>query len=255
LNLRTLNQLGTRLQTFSNGLVLVLLMTFVSHVYGQGDSLSLLKKDTSAITFKRPSVELLDEVMNDRDYRYEDDPEPAQNPFSKWINWLWRKVGDFFSSKSYENFWQYALMLGALCLFIFLLYKAKVLDYIFMSNQNASQLDYVVGQENIHEINFEKALEEATSGGDYRLAVRLQYLRTLKRLSEKQIINWKPDRTNATYAEDLRTYPFCHDFVGITRYFEFAWYGDFPVDGPAYEEMKQLVDSFFSKLNQPASYV
>ncbi len=102
---------------------------------------------------------------------------------------------------------------------------------------------YVVGQENIHEINFDNAINDALDVSDYRLAIRLQYLKTLKMLSLGELINWKPNRTNYSYVSELERYPYQADFAQITSYFEFTWYGDFKVDEAGYKEMKAFSET------------
>jgi Mn-containing catalase len=131
---------------------------------------------------------------------------------------------------------------------LYLLYKAKVLDYVFPSRNTADTLDYVVGQENIHEINFEQAIGSALEQGDFRLAIRLQYLKILKLLTVKELIHWKPNLTNQSYVQELEKTSHHSDFTEITRYFEFAWYGDFEVSEDGFKEMKAFSDSFVRKV-------
>lgn len=233
---------------------LTLLFSFPSVYAQKKDSLKLIQKDFSSIEPRYPAKEHIEKFIHDRDYQYENDPEPPANPLAKWINTLWRKFTLLFRGKSYENFWQYVFLIGALGLVLFILYKAKVLDYVFPSRGNQEANDYVVGQENIHEINFEEAIGVALDVSDYRLAIRLQYLKTLKLLSSAELIHWKPNRTNYSYVNELERHPSQTDFAQITSFFEFTWYGDFKVDEAGYKEMKAFSEAFYAKLNQ-RSYV
>lgn len=209
-----------------------------------------LKNDSSAIQPRLPSPELFNELKSDPDYSYEKPPPLTDNPIKKWWNWLWQQFGDFLNSKSYDEFWQYVLMAAIAALVLFLLYKAKVLDYVFPPSKEYSGLDYKIGKENIHEINFDEAIIQAQTSEDFRLAIRLQYLKTLKVLTDRSLIEWTPHRTNHSYAEDLSRSPFRNDFEKITRYFEFAWYGAFPVRETEFLEMKEWSNSFYQKIKQ-----
>lgn len=233
-------------------LLVILLIGAGSQLYAQKDTLRLVQKDASTVTPRYPDAKHLDDFLTDRDYQYKDDVQPPTNPFEKWIDWFWSKIRDNIFGKSYENFWQYVILAGIFALFVYMLHKAGILEYVFASRAISEDTDYLVGQENIHELNFERAMEDALSSGDYRLAIRLEYLRTLKVLSNKDLIGWKPNRTNYSYVQELEKYPYQADFVQITRYFEFAWYGDFQVGKSEYQEMQSLSGSFFTKLNQPA---
>lgn len=210
----------------------------------------LVKYDSSSIHPRLPSPELLRELKEDPDYNYESDPPPTDNLIAKWWNWLLQQLGTFFNSDSYAEFWQYVVMIAMAILVLFLLYKAKVLDYVFPPAKDDSGLDYTIGKENIHEINFDEAIAQAYKDGDFRLAIRLQYLKTLKVLTDRSLITWTPHRTNHNYAEDLGRSPLRNDFEKITRYFEFAWYGAFPIEEPEFLEMKEWSNSFYQKIKQ-----
>lgn len=220
-----------------------------SAVKAQRDSLKLYQKDKSVIVPRYPDSSSLDKFKRDRDYNYEDNIEPASNPIEKWINWLMRRINDFFQSKSYNSVWQYVIMGLTILLVIYLLYKAKVLEYLFPPKDTGTHTDYIVGQENIHEINFDEAIGKALAQHDYRLAIRLQYLKILKLLAGKELIHWKPNLTNHRYVKELEKTPHHHDFVEITKYFEYTWYGDFEVRESGYREMKAFSDSFVEKIS------
>lgn len=249
------NQLRTHIRSKSFWKVLVFLVLLSSpytYVKAQKDSIKVVISDTRVIVPRYPQKEHLEEFLNDRNYQYKDDPQPPSSPFEKWFQWFWKKIAALFEGKSYKNFWQYVLLLSMAALFVFLLYKAGILEFVFTKRANSEPTDYIVGQENIHEINFEKAIDDALATGDYRLAIRLQYLRTLKLLSTKELINWRPNRTNYSYVQELEMYPYHADFVQVTRFFEFAWYGDFRIEKAEYEEMEAFSVSFHDKLNQRA---
>lgn len=241
------------LKWFHSNRSLQLLLAFLvfgthSPIFAQKDSLKTYKEDQSRIVPRYPAPASLEKYRSDRAYNYEDIPAPATNPLQKWIDWLMRKINAFFTSKSYDNFWQYIIMAATASLVLYLLYKAKVLDYVFPSKNAGESTEYIVGQENIHEINFEEAIGNALGQGDFRLAIRLQYLKILKLLTVKELIHWKPNLTNQSYVQELEKTPHHHDFTEITRYFEFAWYGDFDVSEAGFKEMKEFSDSFVSKV-------
>jgi hypothetical protein len=98
--------------------------------------------------------------------------------------------------------------------------------------------------EDIFAINYQKEIDKAAAQGNYRLAIRLMYLRLLKNLSEKNIISYKQDRTNLDYLMQLHPTAFYKDFFRITRHYEFSWYGEFTVSSEAYTIVKREFDDF-----------
>lgn len=231
-------------------LVFAMNLSPVSRTFAQKDSLKtkIVLKDNSPLVPRYPDTKHIEEFRNDSDYQYSDDPQPSGNPLAKWINWLFQKFAKLFSGKAYESFWQYVFMAAAAGLVLFLLYKAKVLEYVFPSNHVQTAQDYVIGQENIHELNFEEAINIALEQRDFRLAIRLQYLKILKLLTTRELIHWKPNLTNQSYVQELEKYPYHADFVKITRYFEFAWYGDFQIEESGFKEMKDFSNAFQEKI-------
>ena len=112
-------------------LLAFLVFGICSPVFAQKDSLKIYKEDQSRIVPRYPAPASLDKYRSDRAYNYEDIPAPATNPLQKWIDWLMRKINSFFISVSYDSFWQYIIMAATASLVLYLLYKAKVLDYVF----------------------------------------------------------------------------------------------------------------------------
>jgi hypothetical protein len=200
--------------------------------------------DRSPIRVRYPDAEQLRALQTDRAYQYTRDAPPPENPFARFMAWLWRKLGDFLSSKAYQNVWQYvvlALIAGAV---IYLLMKAEVLDFLFPRRAQSSRLDYENVTEDIHAIDFDAAIDEAIGRRNYRLAVRLLYLQTLKGLADTDRIQYKPEKTNRQYVYELANSPLQEPFDGLTRQFDAVWYGDFPVDEDQFGLVRQAFQSF-----------
>ncbi|CAG5007303.1 hypothetical protein DYBT9275_04017 [Dyadobacter sp. CECT 9275] len=219
-------------------------------VLAQKDSVIAIPQDQAKVNVWRPEPALIEDFRNDSDYNYEDVSPPPENPFLRWIDWALQKINSFFQGKSYQNFWQYVIMAVVAGLVLFFLYKTKALNFIFPASRTTEPTDYTVGHENIHEIDFEDAILKALSAHDFRLAIRLQYLKTLKFLANRQLIHWSPNRTNQTYVQELTGQPFRDDFVRLTRFFEFVWYGDFQINESAFLEMKSFSTAIQDKLNR-----
>lgn len=131
---------------------------------------------------------------------------------------------------------------------------------IYLANSNVSVFrrrgkallskggDIDVETDNIFEINYQKEIDKAIGKGNYRFAVRLMFLRLLKTLADKEIIQYKQDRTNFDYLMQL--YPTRHynDFFRLTRNYEYSWYGQFDIDHDKFSVIKHDFDSFDTKL-------
>ena len=98
--------------------------------------------------------------------------------------------------------------------------------------------------EDIFAINYQREIDKAVAAGNYRYAIRLQFLRLLKNMAEKNIIQYKQDRTNLDYLTQLSSSPHYSDFFRITRNYEYSWYGHFEVDAEKYRLISNDFDNF-----------
>ena len=113
----------------------------------------------------------------------------------------------------------------------------------------AEKISEDITGENIFDINYQKEIEKAVNAGDYRLAIRLMFLRLLKQLSQKKIIEYKQERTNFDYLSQLHATGYYNDFFRLTRNYEYAWYGKFDVSRETFGIIKSEFENFDRKLS------
>ena len=101
-----------------------------------------------------------------------------------------------------------------------------------------------VETQDIFAINYQKEIDKAAAQGNYRLAVRLMFLRLLKNMAEKNVIHYKLDKTNFDYLLELHSTNYYKDFFRITRNYEYTWYGQFEVNEDAYKLIRNDFDQF-----------
>ena len=105
-----------------------------------------------------------------------------------------------------------------------------------------------IANEDIFSINYEIEIEKAISTADYRLAIRLMFLRALKNLAGKNIIQYKQDRTNLDYLAQLSSTGYYPDFFRLTRNYEYTWYGKFDLSREAFTIIKNEFENFEHRL-------
>jgi hypothetical protein len=86
---------------------------------------------------------------------------------------------------------------------------------------------------------YNELINNAESKMDYNLAIRYLYLQVLKKLSEREMIVFAPDKTNNKYLEELSGTPYQIDFRSLTHNYEYVWYGKFSISRGRYEGIKQ----------------
>ncbi len=166
--------------------------------------------------------------------------------FTKWLDHLFskkdKKTGKI--SPFWPTVFKYLfIVLGAGAL-VFLIFKLLGVDMknIFRRKPTSGVIPYSEFFEDINAISFDQEIENAVAKQNYRFAVRLLYLRSLKQLSDAGLIDWKIDKTNNTYINELSNEDQRSAFKILTRQFEYVWYGEFSIDAPVYSD----IDSSFT---------
>lgn len=98
--------------------------------------------------------------------------------------------------------------------------------------------------EDIHEINFGKIIAEKEQQGKYREAIRYQYLYVLKKLTDKNLIEWIPEKTNKDYVKEFQHPTLMHPFQHLSAIFDYVWYGEFPITSTHYLKYKNQFNDF-----------
>jgi hypothetical protein len=91
-------------------------------------------------------------------------------------------------------------------------------------------------------------ITEAMTNKDYRLAIRLWFLRTLKTLSDKELLSWSIEKTNRDYYYELGGTELQQEFGDVSLVYDYIWYGEFPVDEQSFKEAEQKFRHFSGKI-------
>jgi hypothetical protein len=133
---------------------------------------------------------------------------------------------------------------------IFLIYKLFLADGgLFAAPQKNKSLQ-LSEEELTDEDALNKQLEDAIRTGNFRLAIRFAYLKTLFELSARKLLVLSPDKTNYQYVRELAKHRLQPQFARITLHYEYVWYGDFKIEPEVFQLVKQEFDLFLKNLKQ-----
>jgi hypothetical protein len=136
----------------------------------------------------------------------------------------------------------------AIVFILFILYKLFLAEGVFKRESKAARQQTPEVEEEIisSESNFDNLINQALQAGNYRQAVRYQYLKTLHKLADKNLVELAKDKTNFQYVREIGVPAFQNDFASLTLNYEYVWYGEFMIDRGIY----QKIESNFAALNQ-----
>ncbi len=101
-------------------------------------------------------------------------------------------------------------------------------------------------EDNLPDANVNSLIQQAIKNGEYSLAVRLNYLATIKQLSIHKYIKWKKNKTNRHYQRELRNTVYFGDFRELTGIFERVWYGDKLLTKEEFQPVYRKFQNFIS---------
>ena len=212
--------------------------------------IEIFAQDSSKITIRKPLESKMSALKKSKDYQYTDQESQVIDTWWKrllrrFFNWF----GSLFTGVGNPTFWKTAAYVFIASVVVYVTLKLMGVDFsgLYRKNNN-NEIPYETLGENIHAIDFADSIAEAIAQKNYRLAVRLYYLKALKELSDREMIDWRINKTNRSFVYELNSPTLRPDFERITLQFEYAWYGDFPVDETQFINIKNQFLTFSDSL-------
>jgi hypothetical protein len=204
------------------------------------------KTDTSSIVHLRHfDLQKLKEYAGQQDFQYNELAPVDTDWWGRFWRWFWQLFYDAIGDGPSSRIIGYIALGILVALAIFIILKVIGVDLkIFSGKSKAIDIPYLAVEDNIHEINFNEEIEKAIATGNFRLAVRLFYLRVLKQLSDAGQIVWQPEKTNQTYIAEITDAARQSNFKKLTNQFEYVWYGEFSLNKAQFEDIKSGFENF-----------
>jgi len=142
-------------------------------------------------------------------------------------------------------------MFGILII-LFVLYKIasaymnKDGNWVFGRKSDTINIKPIEIATNIHQTDFYAMVEESVLKNDYRSAIRYYYLLSLKRLSNKEIIEWDSEKTNYDYYQEIKNTEVQKQFQYISYLYDYCWYGEFNIERQEFDTSEKAFKKLFS---------
>lgn len=207
--------------------------------------------DTRELTVRKFDKELKEEYSSG-EFNYERSQTSSQNLFSRFLSWVLEGIQDIF------GFTLSPFTIKILTyLFYFLIGAAVVFMIVrLVGNESASKLfgrtskeksSVTIEDTHIEEIDFTNLILNNEKEGNYRNAIRFQYLSMLKSLSAQKLIEWDFQKTNSDYYRELQNPHLKEQFKKVSYLYDHVWYGEFTINEGSYKEAVQEFTSIKNK--------
>lgn len=115
-------------------------------------------------------------------------------------------------------------------------------NWLFNNDTQNNNLKYGSEAEDLKSTDFPSLINKYKALGDYRLAVRYQYLHTLQKLSQKGFVAYHKEKTNADYRYEIKNTILNEAFTYISYIYDHAWYGGFVMNEKEYKKAEFAFD-------------
>ena len=209
--------------------------------YYEDNMLHESQDDTLAVNPRSIDESRLDELRKDKDFDYSQAPTVGESLWDRFWIWVAQFISYLLRGAVNTNWGRILLWVGSIIVIIMIAFALLKVDAfrVLFKGADATSVKGVF-HENIHEMDFEALIKEATEKGDLRNAVRLIFLYSLKLLSDNHHINWQPGKTNHDYLDEIKTESLKPGLGDLSYYFDYAWYGGFTVSAPQFDHVNMI---------------
>jgi len=190
------------------------------------------------------------EKYNDTEFQYEVKvaEKGLWDRFTEWLSYWFKKLFGLSDNVS-NNAVDITLKIIATIIVLFVIYlivKAilnKEGQWIFGKSTTKKIINHDDIERNLQHVDFEKLIASTLKSGNQRLAIRYYYLWLLKKMSEKNIIEWNPEKTNSDYWYEIQNQTLKNDFSYVSYLYNYIWYGEFEITDSSFESMKKTFET------------
>ncbi|NKI31880.1 DUF4129 domain-containing protein [Croceivirga thetidis] len=230
--------------------ILLFLCSFFGFTQVEKDSLSLAE-DKNSILQERNFEDGLNERYSGEEFDYTIKTGESANLISRFLRWFGNWLNDTFGIQIPPGTlevlkWLIYIVMGGLVIFLIVrMFVNERFEAIF-SKKAKSFADIELAEQHIEAIDFDSLLKDALKNKDYRLAVRYHFLKLLKRLSQKELIEWHFEKTNSEYHQEIQEPKLQSGFKELAYLYDYVWYGEQPIT----ESLFSRAANQFEKMNQ-----
>jgi hypothetical protein len=154
------------------------------------------------------------------------------------------------------GFWQKLLSSGLLKLILWILaiiFIVIIIYNIFLNNVMFRKKSKSIIQEEVSEeeqfflLDYDALVRQSYRMADYRMATRYLFLKTLRTLSEKEMISYDASKTNSRYLQEMPK-TLQPPFTSLLLSYERIWYGHSAIPQEAYQHLETRFTSFFKTI-------
>jgi hypothetical protein len=223
----------------------MLLLCFSTTFLGQTDSSAVESQVAhEQVNVRVPDKSKIEKYQEDSRFRYKRE-ERSLSWWDKLMMSFYDFINRLFGTVAKSGMMSVVVLIIIVVVICLIVLKLAGVDYrTLLGKKELEAPDIDIYTENVHEMNFDALIAGALKNKDYRLAVRLLYLKNLKLMSDRDIIEWSGHKTNYSYQYEIQDNSLRTKFLETTLIFDYVWYGEFRLDEPKFSDINQRMNDF-----------
>lgn len=174
--------------------------------------------------------------------------------FKQWLSDFFKNLFNLSDDSVSQKMVDIIIKVLAVILIIYVIYLiVKAImngegQWIFGKSSDKKVIHYEDIEKNIHLVDFEKLIKETLKSSEQRLTIRYYYLWLLKKMTDKNIIEWDVEKTNSDYLYEIKDDNFKSKFEYVSYLYNYIWYGEFELDEQTFEKAKLAFEKIIKSI-------
>ena len=214
----------------------------------------VLSTDTSVMTIERTiPQQKINDYRSQPVYNYDENPDYSESfldrlwlRFNRWLRSLLGESG----YDALGNIIFFAVVFIAIAAVVVFVIRAQGHNPFGRTNRRSKTALAADGiNENSSVESIDNLIAKAEAAEDYRLAIRLLYLKSLRLLDTAEEITWRSGKTNHDYLLEIKGTELREEFESLNYIYEYSWYGQFEIEGESqYHQLREPFIALFNKI-------
>lgn len=204
--------------------------------------------DVQKVDVRQPNEKFIESYRSQKAFSYTQPPVKT-NFLQQLLDYLrlhFHSVDAFFETMPFF----FKFMLWGLLLFSLFIVVTKTRLYSILNfDKEVNMPQYNFGAVENQMLDYDNEIQEQVVLQQYRMAVRLHYLKLIDKLRSREYIRFSKDKTNLDYLNDLTSNDFKSQFYTVTQIFNHVWYGDNEIAEDQFLKFQQSFQSFYQAID------
>ncbi|HZL12249.1 MAG TPA: hypothetical protein VFC65_19865 [Prolixibacteraceae bacterium] len=204
--------------------------------------------DSTKLQVRLPDSKFADFYRSQKEFNYTLPPFKS-NLFQQLIQYLKNKFGSWKRFSEIIPLIFKLLMWSSVIFFLFIVITKTKIYKLFYTDKEFETPEFEFSTDNESFIDFDEAIRSQVELKQYRLAVRLLYLKLINILRSKEYIHYSKEKTNIDYWHDLSNDDLKSQFYVITSIYNHVWYGDLEIAEDQFLRFKSSFQSIYTAID------